>query len=95
VLSADLSKYTDVLPFVEKFPERFFQLGMAEANMMGVAGGLAKTGHLPIAVGPHPHRNARGVGFGRVPLVYLLPGDTVSVEIERVGTLTNPVVGPT
>jgi transketolase len=50
VLSADLSKYTDVLPFAESFPERFFQLGMAEANMMGVAGGLAKTGRLPIAV---------------------------------------------
>lgn len=50
VLSADLSKYTDVLPFAEAFPDRFFQIGMAEANMMGVAGGLAKTGHLPIAV---------------------------------------------
>jgi transketolase len=50
VLSADLSKYTDVLPFAEAFPDRFFQLGMAEANMMGVAGGLAKTGCLPIAV---------------------------------------------
>src|ERR1700733_10629402 len=50
VLSADLSKYTDILPFAEAFPERFFQLGMAEANMMGVAGGLAKTGFLPIAV---------------------------------------------
>ena len=50
VLSADLSKYTDVLPFAEAFPDRFFQVGMAEANMMGIAGGLAKTGRLPIAV---------------------------------------------
>lgn len=50
VLSADLSKYTDVLPFAEAFPGRFFQVGMAEANMMGIAGGLAKTGFLPIAV---------------------------------------------
>jgi transketolase len=50
VLSADLSKYTDVLPFAQEFEDRFFQLGMAEANMMGVAGGLAKTGCLPIAV---------------------------------------------
>ena len=50
VLSADLSKYTDVLPFALEFPDRFFQFGMAEANMMGVAGGLAKTGCLPIAV---------------------------------------------
>jgi transketolase len=50
VLSADLSKYTDVLPFAEAFPERFVQVGMAEANMMGIAGGLAKVGFLPIAV---------------------------------------------
>ena len=50
VLSADLSKYTDVLPFAETFPNRFFQVGMAEANMMGIAGGLAKVGFLPVAV---------------------------------------------
>ena len=50
VLSADLGKYTDVMPFAEAYPERFFQVGMAEANMMGVAGGLAKTGFLPFAV---------------------------------------------
>ena len=50
VLSADLSKYTDVLPFAEQFPDRFFQVGMAEQNMMGIAGGLAKSGLVPIAV---------------------------------------------
>ena len=50
VLSADLGKYTDVSGFAEAYPERFFQVGMAEANMMGVAGGLAKTGFLPFAV---------------------------------------------
>src|SRR5271168_4902161 len=50
VISADLSKYTDVAPFAQAFPERFFQVGMAEQNMMGIAGGLAKTGLLPVAV---------------------------------------------
>jgi 5-carboxymethyl-2-hydroxymuconate isomerase len=34
-----------------------------------------------------------GVGFARVPPRFLRPGDTVAVEIEGVGTLTNPVVG--
>ena len=33
-----------------------------------------------------------GVGFARTPPVFLKAGDTVSVEIERIGTLTNPVV---
>ena len=50
VLSADLARYTDVQPFAERWPERFFQVGMAEQNLMGIAGGLAKTGLLPIAV---------------------------------------------
>lgn len=50
VLSADLGKYTDVAPFADAYPERFIQVGMAEANMMGIAGGLAKTGFLPFAV---------------------------------------------
>lgn len=50
VLSADLSKYTDIVPFAERHPDRFFQVGMAEQNMMGIAGGLAKAGWLPVAV---------------------------------------------
>ena len=49
VVSADLSKYTDVAPFAQAFPDRFFQVGMAEQNMMGIAGGLAKTGLVPVA----------------------------------------------
>jgi transketolase len=49
-ISADLSKYTDVAPFAQAYPNRFFQVGMAEQNMMGIAGGLAKTGFTPIAV---------------------------------------------
>jgi 2-keto-4-pentenoate hydratase/2-oxohepta-3-ene-1,7-dioic acid hydratase in catechol pathway len=32
-----------------------------------------------------------GVGAARKPPVFLKPGDTVSIEIERIGTLTNPV----
>ena len=35
-----------------------------------------------------------GVGHHRKPPVYLKPGDTVSVTVERIGTLTNPVLGP-
>jgi transketolase len=50
VLSADLSKYTDLVPFLERFPDRFLQMGMAEANMMGAAGGVAKAGLRPVAV---------------------------------------------
>jgi len=46
-LTADLAKYTDVLPFAEAFPGRFFNAGMAEQNMIAMAAGLAKTGLVP------------------------------------------------
>jgi 2-keto-4-pentenoate hydratase/2-oxohepta-3-ene-1,7-dioic acid hydratase in catechol pathway len=35
-----------------------------------------------------------GVGSSRTPPVFLKPGDTVSITIEKIGTLTNTVVGP-
>ncbi|AHF92062.1 5-carboxymethyl-2-hydroxymuconate isomerase [Opitutaceae bacterium TAV5] len=33
-----------------------------------------------------------GVGFARKPPVFMKPGDTISIEIEKIGTLTNPVI---
>jgi transketolase len=45
-LSADLAKYTDILPFRDAFPDRFYNVGMAEQNLIAVAAGLAKTGHI-------------------------------------------------
>jgi len=33
-----------------------------------------------------------GVGFARKPPVFLKAGDTVTIEIEKIGSLTNPVV---
>jgi transketolase len=43
-LSADLAKYTDILPFRDAHPDRFFNVGMAEQNLIGVSAGLAKSG---------------------------------------------------
>lgn len=48
-LTADLGKYTDILPFRDAFPERFFNVGMAEQNLVAVAAGLARTGKVPFA----------------------------------------------
>ena len=44
VLDADLSKSTKTEVFKKKYPERFINMGIAEANMMCVAAGLATTG---------------------------------------------------
>lgn len=47
VLDGDLSKSTYTKYFAEKFPERFFNAGIAEANMVGMAAGLAASGKIP------------------------------------------------
>ena len=47
VLDADLSKSTKTAGFGEKFPDRFFNMGIQEANMVGVASGLAASGKIP------------------------------------------------
>jgi transketolase len=48
-LDADLSKSTKSEKFAKKFPERFFQMGIAEANMLGTAAGLSLSGKIPFA----------------------------------------------
>ncbi|MCM2276974.1 MAG: transketolase family protein [Oligoflexia bacterium] len=47
VLDADLAKSTKSDLFAKKFPARFVEMGIAEANMIGTAAGLAFTGKLP------------------------------------------------
>lgn len=46
-LSADLTESTRTLPFAEKFPNRFVQVGIAEQNMASVASGMAAMGKIP------------------------------------------------
>ncbi|WP_343722576.1 transketolase family protein [Herbaspirillum seropedicae] len=48
-LTADLAKYTDLHLFQKAYPERFFQMGMAEQLLMAAAGGMAKEGLVPFA----------------------------------------------
>jgi transketolase len=49
VLDADLAEATKTLTFKKKFPDRFFDCGIAEGNMMAVAAGIAATGKIPFA----------------------------------------------
>ena len=48
-LTADLAKYTDLHLLAQAYPERFFQMGMAEQLLMAAAGGMAKEGLVPFA----------------------------------------------
>lgn len=49
VLDADLAAATKTGIFKKAYPERFFDCGIAEANMMGVAAGLSTAGKIPFA----------------------------------------------
>ena len=49
VLDADLAGATKTLVFAKKFPDRFFDIGIAEQDMMGTAAGLSTFGKIPYA----------------------------------------------
>jgi len=47
IINADLGKSTNTVKFVEKYPDRSFNVGVAEANMIGIGAGLALEGWIP------------------------------------------------
>jgi len=49
ILDADLMSSMGMIPFLKAFPERTFNCGVQEANMIGVAAGLSATGKIPFA----------------------------------------------
>ena len=69
VLTADLADATRVEYFRHKYPERFIECGIAEANMMGVAAGLAATGKVAVALLclPQAERSSRSVTASATP----------------------------
>ncbi len=84
-LTADLAKYTDLHVFAAVFPERFFQMGMAEQALVGAAAGFAREGFLPFATTYAVFASRRAYDFvclaiaeERLPvkLVCALPGLT-------------------
>jgi transketolase len=69
-LTADLGKYTDVDIFGEEFPDRYFQLGMAEQNLIGVAAGMAKAGFTAFATTYCVFAARRAYDFIAIDLAY-------------------------
>ena len=49
VLDADLSASTKTAKFAKRFPDRFFNMGVAEQDLIGTAAGLSLTGKIPFA----------------------------------------------
>ena len=90
VLDADLSGSTKTSVFAKKFPERFFNMGIAEANMVGTAAGLAAAGKIPFvstfaifAVGRAWEQMRQSVAYPKanVKIVEVPPGPPVMAPI--------------
>lgn len=79
LLTGDLG-YTVVEPFVERFPDRFFNAGVAEQNMVGMATGLAASGFRPYVYSIATFASMRPYEFFRNgPVLHKLPVHLVGV----------------
>ena len=79
LLTGDLG-YTVLEPFVERFPDRFFNVGVAEQNMLGLAAGLAASGLTPFAYSIATFASMRAYEFLRNgALLHNLPVRLVGV----------------
>jgi transketolase len=91
LLTGDLG-YMVLEPFIERFPERFFNAGVAEQNMVGVATGLAEAGFVPFVYSIVTFATLRPYEFIRNgPLLHRLPVRIVGIG----GGFDYGVQGPT
>lgn len=88
VLDADLSKSTMTALFAKEFPERFFNMGIAEQNMMGTAAGLAATGKIPFVSTFAVF--ATGRAFEQVRNTIAYPGLPVKIAASHAGITVGP-----
>jgi len=69
-LSADLAMSTKIGTFGEHYPDRFFNVGIAEQNLFGMAAGLAKAGLIPFVSTFSAFASMRAVEFLRTDICY-------------------------
>src|SRR5947207_2174464 len=86
-LDADLSKSTYTAPFAKEFPERFFECGIAEANMAAIGAGLAFAGKIPFASSFSVF--AMNKGFEQLRVTAAFP----NVNLKVVGTHSGISIG--
>jgi transketolase len=83
VLDADLSKSTKTADFAKVYPDRFFNMGIAEQNLMGTAAGLALAGKIPCASTFAVF--ACGRAFDQVRNTIAYPGLNVKIVASHAG----------
>jgi len=88
VITADLAESTRAIGFQKKFPERFYECGVAEQNLMGVAAGLAREGKIPFVSSYAVFSPGRSWDQMRVNVCYN------DVPVKVAGAHTGISVGP-
>src|SRR6202790_5344774 len=86
-LDADLSKSTYTAGFAKEFPARFFECGIAEANMIAIGAGLASSGKIPFAASFSVFALNKGFEQLRVTAAY------PNVNLKVVGTHSGISIG--
>lgn len=71
MLTADLCFFSGLERFKAKYPDKFYNLGIAEQNMIGVAGGMAKEGLIPYATTYASFATSRCLDQVRVNMAYM------------------------
>ncbi|HQC35712.1 MAG TPA: transketolase C-terminal domain-containing protein [Bacillota bacterium] len=69
-ITADLAKSTKIGAFHERFPERFYNVGIAEQNMFGIAAGMAKCGLIPFTATFAIFNSCRGLDQVHTDICY-------------------------
>lgn len=88
VLTGDLAESTRALGFAKKYPNRFFECGVAEQNMMGIAAGLALAGKIPFVSSYATFSPGRNWDQLRVSICYS------GANVKIAGAHTGVSVGP-
>lgn len=79
-LAADVTSSNKFHYFAQRFPERFFNVGIAEQNMVGIAAGLALSGKIPVATSFAPFLSMRACEQVRTDVCY------VNLPVKLIGT---------
>lgn len=79
LLTADLG-WSALEPFMQRFPNRFYNVGVAEQNMLGIATGLAREGHVPFVYSIATFSSMRSYEqFRDGPLLHQLPVRVIGI----------------
>jgi len=94
VLDADLSTSSKTVLFKKAFPDRFFQIGIAEQNLFGIAAGMALEGFIPVPSTFASFATRRALDQIAISICYprlkvIIPGSYVGLPTSRAGASHN------